>query len=131
MNARKRILVVDDEPAVLFVLHDTLMALGSEYEIVAADNGLEALDCVKKNPVDLVITDLSMPDMGGIELTEAIKAQRPNTPVIWITAYGSYNVYADAERLNVFSCRDKPLEISEILDLAKGALATHNGTTDS
>ena len=127
MNPRKRILVVDDEPAVLFVLHDTLLGLGSDYEIVAADSGTDALDRAKRRPFDLVITDLSMPDLGGIELTEAIKAQRPDTPVIWITAYGSYNVYADAERLKVFSCKDKPLEISEILELARAALGVDNG----
>jgi DNA-binding NtrC family response regulator len=131
MNSHKRILVVDDEPTVLFVLHDILMALGNEYEIVAADNGLEALDRATKKPFDLVITDLSMPGMGGIELTEEIKAQRPETPVIWITAYGSYNVYADAQRLNVYRCRDKPLEISEILGMAREALGTnHNASSN-
>jgi two-component system response regulator AtoC len=127
MGVRKRILVVDDEPAVLFVLHDTLLELGSEYEIVAADNGSEALDYARQSPFDLVITDLSMPDMGGIQFTEAIQAQCPNIPVIWLTAYGSYNVSADARRLNVYSCRDKPLEISEILDLAREALGANNG----
>jgi DNA-binding NtrC family response regulator len=112
---------------VLFVLHDILMALGSDYDIVATDNGLEALDRARKEPFDLVITDLSMSGMGGIELTEAIKEQDPATPVIWITAYGSYNVYADAERLNVYRCRDKPLEVSEILSMAREALGVDNG----
>lgn len=129
MSVRRRILVVDDEPAVLFVLHDTLLELGSGYEIVAVDHASEALDYARQTPFDLVITDLSMPDMGGIQFTEAIQAQCPNAPVIWITAYGSYNVYADAQRLNVYSCRDKPLEISEILDLVREALGAHSGNS--
>jgi CheY-like chemotaxis protein len=126
MIDQKRILVVDDEPTVLFILHDTLQALGSGYEIVTAQNGLEALDSARKDPFDLVITDLSMPDLNGIELTEAIKTQRPATPVIWITAYGSRNVLADARRLDVHSCRDKPLEVSEILYMAQEALGANN-----
>jgi CheY-like chemotaxis protein len=127
MTEHKRILVVDDEPMVLFILHDALQALGSDYEIVTARNGLEALSSAQKSPFDLVITDLSMPGMGGIELTEAIKTQRPATPVIWITAYDSHDARADAKRLHVYSCRDKPLEISEILCLAKTALGIKNG----
>jgi CheY-like chemotaxis protein len=129
MIDQKRILVVDDEPMVLFILHDTLQALGSGYEIVTAQNGLEALDSAKKSPFDLVITDLSMPGMGGIELTESIKMQRPATPVIWITAHGSRNVFADARRLDVHSCRDKPLEVSEILHMAQEALGANNTPT--
>jgi two-component system response regulator PilR (NtrC family) len=126
MTVRRRILVVDDEAMVLFIFSDTLQALGDGYEIVTAQGGLEALDLVKKKPFDLVITDLSMPGIDGVQLTEAIKALSPDTAVIWITAYGCHNVSSDADRLKIFSCRDKPLEVSEILQMAQDALGNHH-----
>jgi DNA-binding NtrC family response regulator len=121
--AYKRILVVDDDAAVLFVFRETLRALGKTNEIVTAQSGLEALNEFRKKPFDLVVTDLKMPDMSGVELTEAIKALNSETPVIWITAHGAYQFTSDAERLGVTSCRDKPLEIWQILQLVQDALS--------
>jgi CheY-like chemotaxis protein len=123
MTAHKRILVVDDEAIVLLIFHDTLEALGDSYEIVTAQSGLEALDEARKKPFDLVITDMSMPGMDGVQLTEAIKTLHSDTAVIWITAYGCYHVSSEAERLGVITCRDKPLEVHEILQMTKDALA--------
>jgi CheY-like chemotaxis protein len=88
MVATGHILIVDDDPIVLFVFRDTLRDLGQGYEIVTAQSGLRALEEVSKEPFDLVITDLDMPDLNGIELTEAIGTVSPDTSVVWITAYG-------------------------------------------
>ncbi|NIN66019.1 MAG: response regulator, partial [Anaerolineae bacterium] len=96
---RRRILVVDDDERVLFVLHDTLARLGSEYEILTAQNGREALDKAREVPFDLIITDLRMPGMDGVELTEAVRALNPRIAVIWITAYGSQETSVEARRL--------------------------------
>ncbi len=122
MTVRGRILVVDDDPMVLFVFSDTLRDLGDAYEIVTAQSGLKALDEVKEEPFDLVITDLSMPDLGGIELTEAIRQESPETAVVWITAYGCHSMSSDATRLDIHRCYDKPLEVDEILQVARDAL---------
>ncbi len=122
MTVRGRILVVDDDPMVLFVFSDTLRDLGDAYEIVTAQSGLKALDEVKEEPFDLVITDLSMPDLGGIELTEAIRQESPDTAVVWITAYGCHSMSPDAARLEIHRCYDKPLEVDEILQVARDAL---------
>lgn len=119
---RKRILVVDDDERVLFVLHDILAGLGSEYEIVTAQNGYEALDKARGIPFDLLITDLRMPGMDGVELTEAVRTLSPSTVVIWITAYGSQETNAEARRLGVYCCLDKPLEVAEIRQTAREAL---------
>jgi CheY-like chemotaxis protein len=118
----KRILVVDDDERVLFVLHDTLTRLGSEYEIVTAPNGHEALDRARKMPFDLIITDLRMPGMDGVELTEAVRTLSPSTVVIWITAYGRQETNAEARKLGVYRCLDKPLEVTEIRQIAREAL---------
>ena len=124
MTARGRVLVVDDDPMVLFVFSDTLRDLGDAYEIVTAQSGLKALDEVKEEPFDLVITDLNMPDLNGVELTEAIRQASPDTAVVWITAYGCHSVSTDATRLKIDRCCDKPLEVDEILQIARDALGT-------
>jgi DNA-binding NtrC family response regulator len=127
MGIRKRILVVDDEEKVLFILHDALMRLGDEYEIVTVQNGREALDKARAMPFDLVITDLRMPDMDGVELTEAIRALDSGTVVIWITAYGCHKVRNEAARLAVYGCLDKPLEIADIRQTVQEALEATEG----
>ena len=127
MGGRKRILVVDDEVNVLFIMHDALIRLGSEYEIVTAQNGHEALGKVRAMPFDLVFTDLRMPDMDGVKLTEAIKTVNPNTVVIWMTAYGCHSVRAEAARLMIHDCLDKPVEVAEIWRIAREALQSAEG----
>jgi DNA-binding NtrC family response regulator len=123
MTNHTRILAVDDEAMVRFILHDTLQTLGPGYQVVTAQDGREALEDFEKEPFDLVITDVSMPEMNGIQLTEAIRAMGSGAAIIWITAYGCHNVLADAARLGVFTCRDKPLEVDEILRMAREALS--------
>ena len=122
MAVRRRILIVDDDPMVLFVFHDTLKDLGDACEIVTTPSGLRALNEIKDKPFDLVITDLSMPDLDGVALTEAISQASPNTIVVWITAYGCHSVSTDAARLRIDRCYDKPLEVDEILQIAREVL---------
>jgi two-component system response regulator HydG len=127
MDLRKRVLVVDDEVNVRFVMHDALARLGGEYEVVTAQNGHEAMEKITAMPFDLILTDLRMPDMDGVELTEAIRASHPNAVVIWMTAYGCHHVRAQAARLRVYDCLDKPVELPEILRIAREALAGSEG----
>jgi two-component system response regulator HydG len=122
LEIRRRILVVDDEAGVLFVMEDALGRLGDEYEIVTARNGRDALHEINARPFDLVITDVRMPDITGNELTAAIKTLSPHTAVIWMTAYGCHKMRAAARRLNVYACLDKPVEISEIWRIVLEAL---------
>jgi len=122
VNARSRVLIVDDEELVLLVLRDGLAALGDEYEVETAQSGLEALRKFKEMGFDLVITDLRMADMDGVELTEAIRTWDPVAMVIWITAYDCHKMRAEAERLAVYRCLDKPLEIPEIRAVVSQAL---------
>ena len=119
----RRILIVDDDPMVLFVFRDTLKDLGEAYEIVTTSSGHEALNKIKDKPFDLVITDLNMPHLGGVQLTEAIRKTSPSTAVVWITAYGCHSRFVDAERLGVYRCCDKPLEVEDILQVAREALS--------
>jgi len=122
MGTSKRILVVDDDERVLLVFHDALVKLGSEYEVVTAANGRVGLEKAKEASFDLIITDLRMPDIDGIAFTEAVRALDSVATVIWVTAYGCHKLKADAARLAVYRCLNKPVEIREIRETARQAL---------
>ncbi|MBU4232303.1 MAG: response regulator [Proteobacteria bacterium] len=84
----KKILVADDEMSIRLLYSEELKEEG--YEVYQAANGREALDIVDKIPLDLVILDIKMPEMDGIEALRQIKEKRPDLPVILSTAYGEY-----------------------------------------
>jgi DNA-binding NtrC family response regulator len=110
----RRVLIVDDDASVLFVLRAALQRLFNGDQIVGVKTGREALSEAREEPFDLLLTDLRMPGMDGIELTEAIKELHPDTAVIWITGFGAYKSAGEQKRLGVELCLDKPLEIKEI-----------------
>jgi CheY-like chemotaxis protein len=118
----KRILIVDDDAAVLFVLQETLSKLPEAYRVVSAAGGREALERLAGAHYDLVITDLKMPDLDGIQLTEAIRERSTGTAVIWLTAYGCERVHEDSVRLKVRRCIDKPVRTSELARAARQVL---------
>jgi YesN/AraC family two-component response regulator len=122
VNGKKRILIADDNPKVLLILKATLERMEAAYTIVTARNGKEALREFEKEVFDLVITDVRMPGLDGIELVEEIRALDTETAIIWITAYGCKNLHDDRIRLNVHHCLDKPLRIGEIRYAALKAL---------
>lgn len=127
MTKHKRILIADDDPRVLLILRTTLERMKNGYRIVAARDGTEALHKVAAQPFDLVVTDVRMPGIDGIELVEAIRASKLNMAVIWITAYGCNKLQAECDRLDVYCCLDKPLRIGEIRQAALEALKTTVG----
>jgi CheY-like chemotaxis protein len=114
MSEQQHILIVDDDKRVRAVLRRTLTALGDRYEIVTARNSHDALEKAKTQGFDLVITDLRMPGMDGVELTEALKAQNPETAVIWATIYDCHQLRAEARRLSVDRCLQKPFTVTAI-----------------
>ncbi len=84
----KKILVADDEMSIRLLYSEELKEDG--YEVYMASNGREALEVVDKIPLDLVILDIKMPEMDGIEALRQIKEKRPDLPVVLSTAYGEY-----------------------------------------
>jgi len=122
MDVRKHILIVDDDERVRFVLRRALMGMDGAYEIATAPSGSEALNRARAKSFDLVITDLRMPDMDGVELTEAIKGSDARTAVVWITAYGCYELADEADRLSVYDCLEKPLKVAQIRRIVQEAL---------
>ena len=119
---KHHILVVDDDDRVRFTLGHTLMRLGDDYAVETVRNGCEALDRFEQAAFDVVVTDLIMPDMGGVALTEALKERFPDVAVIWVTAHGCHRFSAEAARLAIFECLEKPLRIAEIREIVLRAL---------
>jgi two-component system response regulator YesN len=110
-NSRFKIMVVDDHPHTAHMLARSLSRLGPHVEVVAAADGLEALRLQKEAPADILITDLMMPHMNGMELIEALHAQPDLSPVaaFLLTAYDSAQVREDARRLHVKEVFAKPV----------------------
>jgi DNA-binding NtrC family response regulator len=123
----RRILIVDDEAKVLYIMRTALKMLDRGLEIEVARNGQEALQEIEDRFFDLIITDLKMPDVSGVKLTEAIRSLSPATVVVWVTAYGCYRVHEAGKRLGVYRCLDKPIKIGQIRQVARDALEARSG----
>ena len=113
MSARYSILVVDDEPAFRLFVSTVLRDAG--YEVRAAQNGAEALTLLGARHFHLVLTDLKMPDVSGIEILEAVRRDSPETPVILITAFGTIESAVEATRKGAADYLLKPLKDPEEL----------------
>jgi DNA-binding NtrC family response regulator len=92
----EELLVVDDEPQMLIAIHETLRRSG--YCVTTAGSGMEALNKLKEKYYQLVITDMRMPEVSGIDLLRRVKNMAPQTPVILLTAYGTIQNAVDAMR---------------------------------
>jgi CheY-like chemotaxis protein len=118
----RRVLVVDDEPVVRLIVRGALQGAKETLEVTTVRNGRQALAEMEREGFDLIITDLGMPGMGGIELTEKARALDREVAVLWITGCGCDEVLREERRLGVYRCVDKPIEIREIRELALEAL---------
>lgn len=107
-----KILIVDDDASIRNMLAIVLKKAG--YEVVSAENGYIALDKLKKESIDLVISDIKMPGIQGIELLKRIKSINPEIPVIMITAYASANDAVEAMKLGAEDYITKPFNIDEL-----------------
>ncbi len=117
----EKILVVDDEPLVRNFLAETLRRSGME--VATAENGRAAKQLLKENPYDLVITDMKMPDITGIEILRSIKESSPGTLVVVITAFGSIENAVEAMRIGAFDYLLKPFSpdtIEALIEKAQG-----------
>lgn len=108
----KRILVVDDEESARLALSRILTREG--FEVASAGNGIEALDFLRANKVEIIITDINMPEMGGLDFLRELNRSYPGTNVIMITAYGEVESYIEAMNLGAFEYINKPFKVDEL-----------------
>lgn len=126
-----RVLVVDDELTFSTAIADTLKSLGEGYVVDIADNGSIAWDKIQKVVYELVITDLRMPQIDGLELLEKIRSSGINTRLILMTAYGSETVKAKAQQLNVARYLPKPIDIDDLIDATREVLRTGDESSEA
>ena len=119
---KKTILVVDDEKSMRLVLSAMLKKEG--YRVVAAADGLEALDLLKKQDISVVVTDLKMPRLGGIGLLNRVTEKYPSLPVIIITAHGTITNAVSAVKKGAFDYITKPFDQEDLKNVIGKAMKT-------
>jgi two-component system NtrC family response regulator len=117
------ILIVDDEKNYLVVLSAFLS--GEGYETVTADKAQRALEIVETTDLDLVLTDMKMPSMDGIELLGRIKGKNPDLPVVMMTAYGTVEKAVEAMQLGAFNFILKPFQNEALIQIIRKAVSTY------
>jgi DNA-binding NtrC family response regulator len=120
MTAQERILVVDDEEQMRELLTKVLSKNG--YHVSVCGEGAEALALLEREPVDLVVTDVRMPGLGGMEALRAIKELNPEIVVIIMTAFGSIDQAVQAVKEGAYDYINKPFKIDEMLLTIEKAL---------
>lgn len=115
-----RILVVDDEESIREFFEIMLKREG--YEVVSASNGREGFDTFKKGGVDLIISDIQMPEMSGMELLGKVKEVDSEIPMIMITAFGSTEIAVEALKVGAYDYIQKPFKLDEVKIVIKQAL---------
>lgn len=108
-----RILVVDDEPRILTLLSGILKTSG--YEVTAASDGLTALEKLGEDKFDVILTDIRMPEMDGMELYRSLRKLGIEVPVVFLTAYGTVESAIEAMRGGAFDYISKPFKVDELL----------------
>ena len=112
MAIKQHVLVVDDDNAHRTMLHTLLSGWG--YRISEADDGTVAIESVKKNPFDLVLMDIRMLKVSGLEALDQIKAYNPAIPVIIMTAFSSVETAVDALKKGAYDYLTKPLDFDKL-----------------
>lgn len=123
----KRVLVVDDEEDMLWMLQRNLNKGMPDVEILAASSGEEALAVLSDKAVNLVITDINMPGMNGLDLLIEVNNRYPQTGVIIMTAYPSNAYEREAMMSGSLRFVEKPFDINDMRDIVKGILKTDEG----
>ncbi len=119
MTEIMQILVVDDNPDFCENVKDVLELDG--HRVTVAHDGFEALDAVKRGRFDLVLMDIKMPVMNGVETFKKLKELAPSTPVIMVTAYAVEKLIKEALREGAFGTLHKPLDFDRLFDLIETA----------
>jgi signal transduction histidine kinase len=117
------VMVVDDDPTVLKVT--SLLLEKRDFSVSASNSAREALDVLQKNEIDVVLTDIMMPEMSGIELLERIRSIDPDIPVILITGYADLEKAIDAIKKGAFDFITKPYDSAYLAHSIEKAVTYH------
>lgn len=117
-----KILVIEDEAAIRRVLKKILTEESKDYLVEEAEDGLAAMEKIKEEDYDLVLCDIKMPKMDGIEVLEATKKIKPETPFVMISGHGDLETAVDTMKLGAFDYISKPPDLNRLLNTVRIAL---------
>jgi DNA-binding NtrC family response regulator len=122
MNPRPKILLIEDDAGIAAALKKDLQTEG--YEVAVATRGDEGNARAQNEPWDVVITDLKMPGLSGLDLVAQLHAAKPKLPIIMMTAFGTTETAIEATKLGAYDYLLKPFDMAEMLDAVAKAVAT-------
>ncbi len=114
------VLVIDDEAGIRDVLREILSDEG--YGVLTAEDGIEGLELVRSERVDLVVLDVWLPNMGGMDVLKQLKAEKPEIEVIVISGHGNIDLAVKAVKLGAFDFLEKPLSLDRVTTITRNAL---------
>ena len=117
-----KILVVEDESAIRRVLVKILSEESDSYQVEEAEDGLRGIEAIKNNDYDLVLCDIKMPKMDGVEVLEAARKIKPEIPFIMISGHGDLDTAVNTMRLGAFDYISKPPDLNRLLTTVRNAL---------
>jgi two-component system, NtrC family, response regulator AtoC len=128
-NATMTVLVVDDDASVRSLLHKLLSR--SRYDVIEAEDGLEAIQILGSRPIDLVITDLNMPRADGLQVLRHTREKHPKVPVLILTGENSIRDCVEAMRAGAFNFLTKPFHAADLDEIVRQALRARGPQTGS
>ena len=117
-----KILIIEDEAAIRRVLSKILSEESDTYIVEDAEDGLQGLEKIKNNDYDLVLCDIKMPKMDGVEVLEAVKKIKPEIPMVMISGHGDMETAIQTMRLGAFDYISKPPDLNRLLNTVRNAL---------
>ena len=117
-----KILVIEDEAAIRRVLVKILSEENSKYQVEEAEDGLAGIEKIKKDDYDLILCDIKMPKMDGVEVLEAVKKIKPEIPMVMISGHGDLDTAVNTMRLGAFDYISKPPDLNRLLNTVRNAL---------
>lgn len=115
-----KILVIDDERSIRNTLKDILEF--EKYQVVVAEDGFKALELIKTAEFDVILCDIKMPGMDGIEVLQKIEEIRPDTPVVMISGHGNIDTAVESIKKGAFDFIEKPLDLNRLLITLRNAM---------
>ena len=117
-----KILVIEDEVAIRRVLTKILSEESDTYQVEEAEDGLQGIEKIKNDDYDLVLCDIKMPKMDGVEVLEAVRKIKPETPMVMISGHGDLETAVNTMRLGAFDYISKPPDLNRLLNTVRNAL---------
>ncbi len=126
-----KILIIEDEAAIRRVLVKILTEENKEYQVEEAEDGVAGMEKIKETDYDLVLCDIKMPKMDGIEVLEAAKKIKPEIPIVMISGHGDLDTAVNTMRMGAFDYISKPPDLNRLLNTVRNALDRKSLVTEN